>query len=201
MISVGVGAAFARPVHRAPVAVAETDPTPVPTRSAPSEASRSDVRSPAPPAAVPQVPARPRPVAGLSQPQMDNAAVIVGVGRSLGLPVRAHLVALSTALQESGLRVLANPTVPESLRYPHQGVEADYDSVGLFQQRATQGWGPVALLMDPVGSTRLFYQRLVQVPGWQSLTVTAAAQAVQRSAFPDAYAGQQARAQQVLDAL
>jgi cell wall-associated NlpC family hydrolase len=76
-------------------------------------------------------------------------------------------------MQESGLRNLAYGTS---------------DSLGLFQQRPSQGWGTAAQIMDPVTSSRSFYVALAQVPGWQSMPVTVAAQAVQRSAFPDAYA-------------
>src|SRR5439155_18638960 len=130
----------------------------------------------------------PRPVAGLNQAQMNNASVVVSVGRKLGLPAQAHLVAISTTLQESQLRNLANPYVPDSLAFPNQGIGYDHDSVGLFQQRASQGWGTVAQLMDPATASTLFYSRLLTVAGWQTMSVATAAQAVQRSAFPDAYA-------------
>jgi hypothetical protein len=99
------------------------------------------------------------------------------------------------------LRNLANSTVPQSLNYPHQGVERNYDSLGLFQQRPSQGWGTTAQLMDPPTASRLFYNRLVKVSDWQSMSPGAAAQAVQRSAFPDAYDKQQSRAQQIVNAI
>ncbi len=64
----------------------------------------------------------------------------------------------------------------------------DRDSLGLFQQRPSQGWGTPAQVTDPVYATTIFIERLLEVPGWDALPVTVAAQAVQRSAFPDAYA-------------
>jgi hypothetical protein len=132
---------------------------------------------------------------------MDNAVAVVEAGRRLNLPKRAYLVALVTTLQESQLRNLANPDVPESMSLPNEGTGHDYDSVGLFQQRASQGWGSVDELMDPTASARSFYARLMTVPGWEQLSVGDAAQAVQRSAFPGAYSRHQARAQQIVDAI
>jgi hypothetical protein len=104
-------------------------------------------------------------------------------------------------MQESDLRNLANPTVPKSLDVPHEGADRNYDSVGLFQQRPSQGWGSVEQLMDPSESSRLFYSRLVKVAGWENMSVGGAAQAVQRSAFPGAYGKHQTRAQQIVAAL
>jgi cell wall-associated NlpC family hydrolase len=109
----------------------------------------------------------------LAQDQLDNAATIVKVGVSQGIPPRGLVVALATAMQESTLHNL------------HYG---DRDSVGLFQQRPSAGWGSVAQLTDPPTAARKFYDALAKVPGWQSMAVTDAAQAVQRSAFPLAYA-------------
>lgn len=109
----------------------------------------------------------------LSDEQRINASTIIGVGRDMGVPPRAWLVALATAMQESTLR---------NLDY------GDRDSLGLFQQRPSQGWGSPQQVTDPVHSTRTFIDRLLQVPGWDTLPVTVAAQTVQRSAFPDAYA-------------
>ena len=93
--------------------------------------------------------------------------------RQKGAPPRAWLVALATAKQESDLR-----NIPYG----------DRDSLGLFQQRPSQGWGTPAQVLDPVYSTTIFLDRLLQVPSWDRLPVTVAAQTVQRSAFPDAYA-------------
>ncbi|WP_258370586.1 MULTISPECIES: LysM peptidoglycan-binding domain-containing protein [unclassified Curtobacterium] len=121
---------------------------------------------------------------GLSAEQRQNAATIVAVGRSLGVPDRGIVVALAAAMQESSLRNL-----------PH----GDRDSVGLFQQRPSQGWGSAAKLQDPAHATALFFggrnnpnagktRGLLDVPGWSSMSITDAAQAVQLSAYPKAYA-------------
>ncbi|GAA3248602.1 C40 family peptidase [Pseudonocardia petroleophila] len=111
--------------------------------------------------------------ATLSEEQRTNAATIIGVARGMGAPPRAWLVALATAMQESTLR---------NINY------GDRDSLGLFQQRPSQGWGSPAQVTDPVYSTTIFIERLLEVPGWDTMPVTVAAQTVQRSAFPNAYA-------------
>ncbi|WP_339124276.1 C40 family peptidase [Pseudonocardia sp. D17] len=126
------------------------------------------------------------PVAGFAGPQLANAAAIVTVGVEMGVPQRAQVIAVATAIQESKLLMYANSTVPASLGLPHDRVGSDHDSVGLFQQRAS--WGPLAIRMDARKSAQLFYARLLAVPGWQSMSLSQAAQAVQVSAFPDAYA-------------
>ncbi|MFK8908123.1 hypothetical protein [Streptomyces sp. YS-3] len=109
----------------------------------------------------------------LSPEQAENAATISAVGTSHGMPERAVTIALATALQESGLRNITH---------------GDRDSLGLFQQRPSQGWGSVQQIMDPVYSAGKFYQRLAEVPGYSRLPLTVAAQRVQRSGFPQAYA-------------
>ncbi|WP_433290477.1 C40 family peptidase [Pseudonocardia sp. CA-142604] len=109
----------------------------------------------------------------LSDEQRRNAAIIIQTARNMGAPPRAWLVALATAMQESTLR---------NINY------GDRDSLGLFQQRPSQGWGAPSQVTDPVYSTTIFIQRLLAVPGWADMPVTVAAQIVQRSAFPDAYA-------------
>ncbi len=144
---------------------------------------------------------RPSPVAGLTQAQMDNAHTIVQVGVRLKVPHRGLVVAIATAMQESNLYNLANAGVPESLTYPNQGVGYDHDSVGLFQQRPSSGWGTVADLMRPAYAAEQFFTALLAIPGWEAMSVAAAAQAVQVSAFPDAYAQHEARAAAVVDAL
>ncbi|MEU4780437.1 hypothetical protein [Micromonospora sp. NPDC023633] len=166
-------------------------PTPKPTPSA--------TRKPAP--RKPAPPPRPRPVAGLTQAQMDNAKVIVDVGVELKMPRRALVVAVATAMQESRLYNLASDVLPESSRYPHQGSGSDHDSVGLFQQRPSSGWGTVRELMRPSYAARAFYEALRDVPGWQQMSVAGAAQAVQVSAYPDAYAQHEELAGTVVAAL
>lgn len=147
------------------------------------------------------VPAKPKPVAGLSQEQMDNAAIIVQAGQKAGLPKRAYVIAVATAMQESKLLNLSNPTVPQSLKHKSQGVGYDHDSVGLFQQRPSSGWGSPKQLLDQEYAATKFYKGLNEVPGWDRKPLTAAAQAVQGSAFPGAYAKHEAKATQVVDAL
>jgi len=104
------------------------------------------------------------------------------------LQPQAAAAAIMTGRQESALLVLANPAVPGSGDYPHQGSGSDHDSVGLFQQRPSQGWGSVGQLMDPGYAATTFLRSLVQVPGWQRQPLWQAAQAVQRSADGSAYA-------------
>ncbi|WP_416351810.1 heavy metal transporter [Streptomyces sp. NEAU-H22] len=105
--------------------------------------------------------------------QAVNAATITAVGTARGLPERAVTIALATALQESALR---------NIRH------GDRDSLGLFQQRPSQGWGTPKEIMDPTYSAGEFYDHLVKVPGYTRLPLTVAAQRVQRSGFPQAYA-------------
>lgn len=189
------------------VASAAASPSPGGSPAPSPAGSPSAASSPGPLAvAVPAVPVPPappvvRPVAGLDQQQMDNAARIVRQGRSQGMPERALVIAIATAMQESDLRNVASSAVPSSLQLPHEGVSSDHDSVGLFQQRPSQGWGTVAELMNPSHAAMLFYRALSRVQGWERMSVTSAAQAVQRSAFPGAYQKHTARAEQVVGAL
>jgi hypothetical protein len=143
----------------------------------------------------------PTPVAGLTQAQMNNALRIVGEGKALGLPKRAYVLAVACAMQESQLYNLASWVLPESMNYPHEGSGGDHDSVGLFQQRPSSGWGAVKDLMTPAYAAKQFYAALVSIPGWQNMALTYAIQAVQVSAFPDAYAPHEAAANAVVDAL
>ena len=105
--------------------------------------------------------------------QAENAALISAISVQRGMPARAASIALATADQESKLY---------NIDY------GDRDSVGLFQQRPSQGWGTVAQLMDPVYATNAFFDALQDVDGYETMAITVAAQEVQRSAFPDAYA-------------
>jgi cell wall-associated NlpC family hydrolase len=109
----------------------------------------------------------------LDSVQLDNAEIIYDVSVTLGMPQRAAVIAEATAMQESSLINLPGGTS---------------DSLGLFQQRPSQGWGNRGQIMQPVYAATRFYQALAAVPGWQSLALTEAAQAVQRSATPSAYA-------------
>ena len=105
--------------------------------------------------------------------QMENAGTITAVTVSRNLPEWAATVAVATAMQESQLVNLTG---------------GDLDSVGLFQQRPSEGWGAASLIEDPVYATDKFLDRLVAVPGYAELPLTVAAQDVQHSGFPDAYA-------------
>ncbi|QJY47911.1 hypothetical protein [Pseudonocardia broussonetiae] len=131
------------------------------------------------------VPIKPAGDAGVSGEQLSNAAAIVATGRELGVPDRGLWVALGTALQESGLR---------NLDY------GDRDSLGLFQQRPSQGWGSPAQVRDPRYAATQFFERLLAVPGWTEMPLWQAAQTVQRSAFPLAYAKWEQTAADILAA-
>ncbi len=118
--------------------------------------------------------------------QARYAAIIAGVAAQRGLPPRAVSIALATALQESDLR---------NLDY------GDRDSLGLFQQRPSQGWGTPEQIMDPRYSSGKFYEALVKVKGWQTGDINDVAQAVQRSGVPDGYRKHVERAKVLASAL
>lgn len=114
--------------------------------------------------------------AELATDQAVNASLITAVAVQRGLPPRAATIALATAMQESKLRNIGH------------GDQAGPDSRGLFQQRPSQGWGTEAQVMDPYYAANAFYDALVKIPAYESLEITDAAQRVQRSAYPEAYA-------------
>lgn len=118
--------------------------------------------------------------------QMANAATIAAVGLTRRVPDRAIMIALATALQESKLENLDS---------------GDRDSVGLFQQRPSQGWGEVEQIQDPRYASARFYNALAKVKDWQTMRVTEAAQRVQRSAYPEAYEKWADEAQVLVEAL
>lgn len=122
----------------------------------------------------------------LSPTQAHYASIIVGIAVQRRLPDHAATVAIATAYQESKI------------------VNIDYgdrDSLGLFQQRPSQGWGTPEQVMDPYYATNAFYDALLKVKGWQQMEVTKAAQAVQRSGFPEAYAQHETNARTIGAAL
>ena len=133
-----------------------------------------------------RTPASPAPLPGWDHEQVANAVTIVTVGVQLGVPPRGQIIALATAIQESGLHNL------------HYG---DQDSLGLFQQRPSQGWGTPAQILDTAHAATRFYQALSAEPGWQTLPLTVAAQGVQRSGHPDAYAARERAATQLYAAI
>jgi hypothetical protein len=108
----------------------------------------------------------------LSVSQAENASLITAIAVRRGLPARAASIALATAFQESKL---------ENIDY------GDRDSIGLFQQRPSQGWGTEEQILDPVYATNAFYDALLEVDGYQEMRITEAAQVVQRSGYPEAY--------------
>lgn len=147
-----------------------------PTSAAPAAAAPAPVAAPAAARAASVVP--------FTAEMRANAAVIVAVGRREQVPDYGIVIALAAAMQESGLRNLNH---------------GDEDSLGLFQQRPSSGWGPSAQILDPTSSAMAFYggpnnpnrgrtRGLLDVPGWQSMPLAQAAQSVQISAYPDAYA-------------
>lgn len=149
----------------------------------------------------------------LDHTQLERAATIIAVGNSENIDENGQLVALMAALTESTLRVLSNVTAyPQSASYPNDGDGSDHDSLGLFQMRPSTGWGSVANLMDPVWSSRAFYggpdgpnhgspAGLLDIPNWQSLSLGAAAQAVEVSQYPDRYANYQPVAEKIASVL
>ncbi|SCF36317.1 hypothetical protein GA0074695_6104 [Micromonospora viridifaciens] len=113
----------------------------------------------------------------LNDEQVANVKAIIAATKKAGMPERAAVVSIATSLQESKLENLG-----------HLGDRNDHDSLGLFQQRPSSGWGTPEQITDPEYSTTAFLKGLKQVDGWQDMPLTKAAQTVQVSAYPDAYA-------------
>ncbi|MBQ1019130.1 hypothetical protein KBX71_14830 [Micromonospora sp. D93] len=113
----------------------------------------------------------------LNDEQTANVKAIIAATKKAGLPERAAVISIATSLQESKLENLG-----------HLGDMNDHDSLGLFQQRPSSGWGTPEQITDPEYSTTAFLKGLKQVDGWQDMPLTDAAQTVQVSAYPDAYA-------------
>jgi hypothetical protein len=170
--------AASRDKQRSAPAAPSTSAPAAPAQSAPAPAQAA---APAP-AAAPATPSIP----GLDQYQAENAKTIVQVGTEMGVPTRGKVIAIATAMQESKLYNL--------------DVAVDYDSLGLFQQRPSSGWGTPKQLTNPTYAAHAFYRVLVQYKGsWGCLTC--AAQRVQRSAFPSAYAKHERFATKIVDTL
>lgn len=149
------------------------------------------------PHASPATPSTASSVTPLTAPMAENARIIIGVGRSLGVSDYGLVIALATAMQESSLRNIDH---------------GDRDSLGLFQQRSSTGWGTPAEATDRVHASKLFFggptapnrgvtRGLLDIPGWKSMTVAQAAQAVQLSGHPGAYAKWEVSAWAWLDQL
>lgn len=124
--------------------------------------------------------------AGLTDEQRGNAATIVAVGKQMGVPEPGQVVAIAAAIQESQLRNL------------HHG---DRDSLGLFQQRPSQGWGRPDQLTTPTYAATKFFEHLQATPDWQRMSVNNAAQHVQGSGTPHAYAQHETAARAIVAAV
>lgn len=122
----------------------------------------------------------------LSTEQAENATLISAIAVRRGLPARAASIALATAFQESKLRNLDH---------------GDRDSLGLFQQRPSQGWGTASQIKDPTYAINKFYDELQKIQGYQQMRITEAAQKVQHSGFPEAYADHETDARALASAL
>jgi hypothetical protein len=122
----------------------------------------------------------------LDTEQSENAALIAAIGVRRGLPARAASIALATAYQESKITNIE---------------EGDRDSLGLFQQRPSQGWGTKEEILNPYYAINAFYDALVKIDGYENMRITEAAQAVQRSGYPEAYEDHAADARSLASAL
>ncbi|MEV4411450.1 hypothetical protein [Catellatospora sp. NPDC049609] len=172
----------------APATKAEAKAVAAPAAKAPAAKPAAKAPAAAPKAeTVAKAPSRqqlmPAPVAEYQtafKPNADqkrNAEVIIETGQKMGLPPRAWVIAVATAAQESTLN-----------NFGHLGDRNDHDSLGLFQQRPSAGWGTPEQITDPVYSAKAFYNGLKNVPGYDKMALTDAAQTVQVSAFPNHYA-------------
>jgi hypothetical protein len=179
-----------QPLHIAPVAPISTihntpntpaaPNTPAPTQAQPAPVTPTAPETPAAPSITELMPnGSPTEQSSLtlSAEQIHNAQAIVQAGQDMKLPPRAWVIAVATSMQETKLH-----------NYGDLGAANDHDSLGLFQQRPTSGWGSAQELVNPHYAASAFYQGLTQVPGWQHMPLTDAAQAVQVSAFGDRYA-------------
>ena len=122
----------------------------------------------------------------LTMEQAENVALMAAISVQRGMPARAATIAIATSTQESKL---------------YNVEHGDRDSLGLFQQRPSQGWGTAEEILNPYYSINTFYDALAKVDGYESMKITEAAQLVQRSAFPEAYAEHEADARVLASAL
>ena len=129
-------------------------------------------------------------ISGLVEEQVRDAAIIIKAAQDLNVPPRGWVIGVATALQESQLFNLGD-----------LGPRNDHDSLGLFQQRPSAGWGTPEQLSDPAYQSRKFFEKLLTIPNWQLLPLTVAAQKVQISAFPNAYAKHEPLASTIVDLL
>ncbi|MFI5782661.1 C40 family peptidase [Nocardia sp. NPDC051570] len=132
-------------------------------------------------ASIGSIPAGTPGTEALNESQQRILATIVGRGVDRRIPTQGQTIAVTVALDESTLRNLANPHVPESLTYPNDGIGVDHNSIGIFQQQPDLGWGTVPELMNPATAADKFYDALLKVADWQSMSIPDAAAAVQHN--------------------
>ncbi len=133
----------------------------------------------------------------LTPRQQQIAAIIIGRGQLRKLPSKALVIAVAVGQDESNLLNLANPSVPESMSLPNDGMGHDHASVGVFQQQPW--WGSIPDLMNPAVASDKFYDALLKVPDWQAMPVATAAATVQRNLNGAAdYARYEAAASQIV---
>ena len=123
---------------------------------------------------------------GLGSAQSSHARAIIAEAKSEGVGRQGCLAAITTGLTESSIYVYANNAVPSSLNYPYDKIGSDYDSIGIFQQRASI-YTNIAADMDPARSAAQFFTGMKAISGWQTMNVGDLCQAVQKSAYPDRY--------------
>jgi len=196
------GSTMAAETSGVPVAAAPAEPAPVSMSVQENVAHAADaiVEAVAPGSSAPSAPTEeelhPLPITAQQQTftptkeQLRNAKAIVDAGKEMGLPPRAWTIAVATSLQESNLRNLG-----------HLGANNDHDSLGLFQQRPSTGWGTPEQIQNPDYAAKAFYRGLVEVPDWDKLPLTVAAQKVQVSAYPNHYAKHETQAGDIVEAL
>ncbi|MEU9510961.1 hypothetical protein AB0D32_32320 [Micromonospora sp. NPDC048170] len=126
----------------------------------------------------------------LDDAQLANAKAIIEEAKDTGVGERGAVIGIATSLQESKLYNLG-----------HLGTYNDHDSQGLFQQRPSTGWGSPDQITDPEYASQAFFEALKNVGGWQNLPLTSAAQTVQVSAYPFAYAQWEEQAADVVSEL
>ncbi|GAA2140052.1 M23 family metallopeptidase [Glycomyces algeriensis] len=129
-------------------------------------------------------------IAPYTSEEIKNAAIIISVGQDLEIPARGWIIAVATSMQESSLT-----------NHGHLGDQNDHDSLGLFQQRPSSGWGTPEQIQDPVYASTKFYEKLMTIDDWETLPLTVAAQRVQISAFPNAYAKHEPKATEIVNTL
>ncbi|AGB27299.1 hypothetical protein Mycsm_07205 (plasmid) [Mycobacterium sp. JS623] len=135
---------------------------------------------------TPQATGRPAPCLMFGAGPVNNGKAVIAAGVATGVPESGILAGLTAAMQDTELRNLANPNVPDSLTTAHDGLAADYDALGILQQRAA--WGTTTARMTPAAAAQHFYAVMRTIDGWQNMEPQFLASLVQRSAWPEVYA-------------